>query len=125
MGHQHRRQLGGVLMTDEDRMHQMHLGATVSHGPFEVVRVPGGWLYTTYRTFSAGGEYSTEWAVSTVTFVPEPVQTLKKHVTELVQRWRQNADMLAEGNKGEHADPAVGMQRSCTDQLESLLNSKS
>src|SRR3990167_8319320 len=40
---------------------------------------------------------------------------------QLVQRWRQNADMLAEGNTAEYADPAVGMQRACAADLEAAL----
>src|SRR3990167_1634454 len=42
-------------------------------------------------------------------------------IQQLVQRWRQNADMLAEGNTAEYADPAVGMQRACASDLEAAL----
>ena len=41
---------------------------------------------------------------------------------ELIAKWRANADMLAEGNKAEHTDPAVAMQRACADDLEAGLN---
>lgn len=43
----------------------------------------------------------------------------------LVRTWRANADMLAEGNKSEWADPAVGMQRACADQLDRVLSAVS
>ena len=46
---------------------------------------------------------------------------LRTQIQALRDRWRANADMLAESNKGEWADPAVGMQRACADQLDTLL----
>ena len=40
---------------------------------------------------------------------------------ELIERWRKNADMLAEGNKAEGGSEAAGMQRACADQLAEAL----
>lgn len=42
-------------------------------------------------------------------------------IRALVEQWRRNAEMLAEGNKGEWPDPSVGMQRACADQLSALI----
>lgn len=41
---------------------------------------------------------------------------------ELVDRWRRNADMLAEGNKSEGPSDGAGMQRACADQLAETLD---
>jgi hypothetical protein len=46
---------------------------------------------------------------------------LQGSLSDLITKWRENADMLAEGNKDEHFDPSVGMQRSCADELSAVL----
>lgn len=53
-----------------------------------------------------------------MTPLPEPWQQV---IAELIAKWRANADMLAEGSKGEWPDPAAGMQRACADELEAAV----
>lgn len=53
--------------------------------------------------------------------VAETEPRLNTDLRALVGRWRANADLLAEGNTAEEADPSVGMQRACADQLEAQI----
>ncbi len=43
-------------------------------------------------------------------------------LSELQKKWRTNADMLAEGNKDEFADPSVEMQRACAADLQPFID---
>lgn len=49
---------------------------------------------------------------------------LNDDLRQLVEQWRRNADMLAEGNKAEGFCEGAGMQRACADQLDQLLASR-
>lgn len=58
---------------------------------------------------------------ATVEMVADHLTAVHQALAQLLDQWRANADMLAEGNKSEHTDPSVGMQRACADQLEAVL----
>lgn len=45
-------------------------------------------------------------------------------IRALIDKWRENADMLAEGSKGEWGSEPAAMQRACADELAALLQSR-
>lgn len=55
---------------------------------------------------------------------PPPDTLDREALVKLAEEWRANADMLAVGNKSEHYDPSVGMQRACADQLLARLRAQ-